>query len=143
MFLEKLACPHCNAPLQMQNAHLNGTHILDASLSCSCGYHATIQDGILLCTGHTDVSRLKVTHLCARCRAKCHPEWWHGSRRSRKVKRPEYGFRSGEHSAFGAEHCNAGRPVFPETSGGFLAFFFFREAVLFFVWNGKFPHPDL
>lgn len=59
MFLEKLACPHCNAPLQMQNAHLNGTHILDASLSCSCGYHATIQDGILLCTGHTDVTPFK------------------------------------------------------------------------------------
>ena len=59
---------------------------------------------------------------------KCHPEWWHGSRRSRKVKRPEYGFRSGEHSAFGAEHCNAGRPVFSRNIRGIHSFFF-REAV--------------
>ena len=43
-----LACPHCHQQLHISQAEIRGKYILQGELSCPCGYHATIQDGVVL-----------------------------------------------------------------------------------------------
>lgn len=45
--LELLACPHCGGALELSDASLNAQNVFSGQLSCSCGYHCQIQDGII------------------------------------------------------------------------------------------------
>lgn len=47
-FIPLLACPHCRQTLPVKNAYLLGQHVLEADLTCICGYCAQIKEGILL-----------------------------------------------------------------------------------------------
>lgn len=42
-----LACPDCGAPLSIENASISKDSIYSGQLSCSCGFQAHIEDGIL------------------------------------------------------------------------------------------------
>lgn len=42
-----LACPHCGASLSIENASISKNSIYSGQLSCSCGFQAHIEDGIL------------------------------------------------------------------------------------------------
>jgi len=46
--LQLLVCPHCQGSLNIENASMNQRYIFQGNLSCSCGYHAAIRDGILI-----------------------------------------------------------------------------------------------
>ena len=46
--LELLQCPICGGELYLQNTELNQRYVFHSDLNCDCGYHAQIQDGILL-----------------------------------------------------------------------------------------------
>lgn len=45
--LHLLACPDCGSPLHLTDAELDGQYIYRGNISCSCGYQARIEDGIL------------------------------------------------------------------------------------------------
>lgn len=45
-FIPYLYCPHCNAPLSMENTKIQNGHLYEGDLMCACGYHATIAGGI-------------------------------------------------------------------------------------------------
>ncbi|PAB55845.1 MerR family transcriptional regulator [Anaeromicrobium sediminis] len=47
-FLKLLVCSECDSSLTLKNATINNNEILDGILQCSCGYEATIENGILL-----------------------------------------------------------------------------------------------
>lgn len=69
--LQYLACPHCYKALQIENASFSGRHLHSGTLLCSCGYHASIVDGVIL-TGnlyteeddHPDLTRGLYHGLC-------------------------------------------------------------------------------
>ena len=42
-----LYCPHCRSKLSMSNVDISGTSITNGSLSCQCGYSASIRNGIM------------------------------------------------------------------------------------------------
>ena len=46
--LPLLCCPDCGQPLELQKADLIGGEVMNGEASCACGYHATIQNGIVL-----------------------------------------------------------------------------------------------
>ncbi len=45
--LALLACPHCRKTLQISNANLDMKYVYSGDLICSCGYHITIENGIV------------------------------------------------------------------------------------------------
>ncbi|RNB89749.1 MerR family transcriptional regulator [Brevibacillus fluminis] len=46
-FLPLLRCPVCSGSLQLKNARIHGESIMDADVTCSCGFQAEIASGIL------------------------------------------------------------------------------------------------
>ena len=46
--LELLRCPVCGGAFSMEGVSMNTRYIFEGSLSCQCGYCASVQDGILL-----------------------------------------------------------------------------------------------
>ncbi len=63
MALGLLACPHCGGMLDLENASLGSRYVYSGDLSCHCGYHARIEDGIIrtgnIYTGGYDSPDLK------------------------------------------------------------------------------------
>ena len=47
-FLKNLACPDCMKELSMDRVAVQDNMIYEASLSCTCGYAASIEDGVLI-----------------------------------------------------------------------------------------------
>ena len=47
--LNLLVCPICGQPLQLQEAQLDYKFVYNGILSCSCNYHAVINQGIIHC----------------------------------------------------------------------------------------------
>ncbi len=45
--LRCICCPVCRKELTLSNVHMNQKYIFNGDLSCHCGYHAHIADGIL------------------------------------------------------------------------------------------------
>ena len=45
--LPLLACPRCGASLELNGASLNSQYVIKGTLSCSCGYRAGIENGIV------------------------------------------------------------------------------------------------
>ena len=45
--LELLACPRCGGELELSKASLSSRYVFEGDLSCECGYHAEIKDGIV------------------------------------------------------------------------------------------------
>lgn len=60
--LPLLCCPDCGEPLELQKADLKGGEVMNGEASCSCGYHATIQNGIVLTEGGT-LNELDIPYL--------------------------------------------------------------------------------
>lgn len=54
--LRFICCPVCNKELRLSNVQMNQRYIFSGDLSCNCGYHAQIADGILL-TPNRNTSR--------------------------------------------------------------------------------------
>lgn len=50
-----LCCPHCQSKMDISGVDISGTSIINGSLSCCCGYQATIRDGIMYTDGITDL----------------------------------------------------------------------------------------
>ena len=49
--LPLLCCPDCGKSFSLQNADIRAGQILEADISCECGYRASIRDGILITEG--------------------------------------------------------------------------------------------
>ncbi|MFM1652882.1 MerR family transcriptional regulator [Brevibacillus sp. B_LB10_24] len=49
-FIPLLACPHCQKSLDLTDACIQNQEVFHASLHCSCGYQASIKEGILMTT---------------------------------------------------------------------------------------------
>ncbi|MGC5327236.1 MerR family transcriptional regulator [Brevibacillus sp. SYSU BS000544] len=47
-FVSFLYCPHCKVQLHITDASIRDSNICEAKLSCSCGYFALIQEGIII-----------------------------------------------------------------------------------------------
>ncbi|MEA1883810.1 MAG: MerR family transcriptional regulator, partial [Thermotogota bacterium] len=47
-FFNLLYCPKCQRNLKLYNAIVDGNSIYNGELRCDCGYHALIQDGIII-----------------------------------------------------------------------------------------------
>ena len=47
-FLNYLSCPVCKNSLSLENCSIENQEIYSGILKCKCGYHALIQDGILI-----------------------------------------------------------------------------------------------
>ena len=48
VFLPYLACPHCQNSLSITNCSIENDGIIYGNLSCTCGFKASIQNGILI-----------------------------------------------------------------------------------------------
>lgn len=59
-FIPYLYCPHCNTPLSMDNTKIQNGHLYKGELTCSCGYHAEISEGIILCDDHEEDTPFKL-----------------------------------------------------------------------------------
>lgn len=46
--LDLLCCPNCGGYFEISEANMNLTSIFNGTLSCSCGYHGIIKNGILM-----------------------------------------------------------------------------------------------
>lgn len=57
--LDILFCPVCGMQLKLKSADIEGRGISKGTLGCSCGYHADISNGMILCEGNTEESPLK------------------------------------------------------------------------------------
>lgn len=55
-FLPLLYCPDCQKMLNISPDRILNGHILNAELSCECGYNAHIKDGILNIPSRTDIN---------------------------------------------------------------------------------------
>jgi DNA-binding transcriptional MerR regulator len=51
--LPLICCPDCQTPLSLRGADIYNGQVIRAELNCSCGYQATIQNGILITRGGT------------------------------------------------------------------------------------------
>ncbi|MCI6639232.1 MAG: hypothetical protein MSH10_00310 [Pygmaiobacter massiliensis] len=58
-----MVCPCCNSPLELENARLSNRYVYAGKLSCSCGYHIAIRNGVVVtgncytgCYDHPDLS---------------------------------------------------------------------------------------
>ncbi len=60
--LPLLICPDCGQPLELQKADIKGGEVMTGEVCCACGYHATIEDGILLTEGGT-LNSLDIPYL--------------------------------------------------------------------------------
>ncbi len=60
--LPLLCCPDCGTPLQLQKADLKGGEVMNGEAFCPCGYHALIQNGIVLTEGGT-LNSLDIPYL--------------------------------------------------------------------------------
>ena len=49
--LSLLCCPDCGQNLSLQNADIQNGQVIRAEATCPCGYHAVIQNGILITEG--------------------------------------------------------------------------------------------
>ncbi len=58
-FIPSLYCPHCQLPLNLENASMSAGYLTNGALHCSCGYSAQIKDGIIECEGSYDDTPLK------------------------------------------------------------------------------------
>ncbi len=58
--LDILFCPVCQRRLKLKSADIEGRGISKGVLGCSCGYHAAIANGMVLCEGRTEDSPLKI-----------------------------------------------------------------------------------
>ncbi|MDD2568517.1 MAG: MerR family transcriptional regulator, partial [Clostridia bacterium] len=47
-FLEYLYCPHCNKPLDLDDASIQKQQVISGKLNCSCGYSANIKNGVVI-----------------------------------------------------------------------------------------------
>ncbi len=47
-----LECPHCHKPLYLKDAQMDYQYIDNCTLACECGYHAAVENGILVCEGN-------------------------------------------------------------------------------------------
>jgi DNA-binding transcriptional MerR regulator len=50
-FIPQLVCPDCDSQLQIQNGKIANNHIVSGNIECSCGYTATIKEGIIVFEG--------------------------------------------------------------------------------------------
>lgn len=46
--LDLLCCPNCRGDFAMEDVYMDAKYIFNGKLKCTCGYEATIKDGILL-----------------------------------------------------------------------------------------------
>ena len=51
--LPLICCPDCQTPLSLHGADIADGQVIRAELDCACGYHASIQNGILITEGGT------------------------------------------------------------------------------------------
>lgn len=51
--LSLICCPDCQTPLSLKGADIQSGQVICAELGCSCGYQASIQNGILFTQGGT------------------------------------------------------------------------------------------
>ncbi|MED4582637.1 MerR family transcriptional regulator [Brevibacillus choshinensis] len=47
-FVHLFYCPKCHVPLEMKNVTIKEVYIHTGSLTCNCGYHAAIEEGIII-----------------------------------------------------------------------------------------------
>lgn len=47
-FIVHMCCPICDGELNLKDANISGTQIFSGKLNCQCGYHAKIEDGIII-----------------------------------------------------------------------------------------------
>ncbi|KQL49685.1 MerR family transcriptional regulator [Brevibacillus choshinensis] len=47
-FVHLFYCPKCHVPLEMKNVTIKEGYIHTGSLTCNCGYHAAIEEGIII-----------------------------------------------------------------------------------------------
>lgn len=61
--VQLLFCPHCQKQLQIEDAQIHYKYIIKGKITCGCGYHALIEEGIVktgnLYTGSHDRPDLK------------------------------------------------------------------------------------
>lgn len=58
-FIPYLYCPICGAPVSMGNTSIQNGQLHDGEMTCSCGYHAVIDDGVILCDDHEEDTPFK------------------------------------------------------------------------------------
>ena len=58
-FIPYLYCPKCGAPLSMDNTKIQNGHLYEGEMTCDCGYHAVISEGIILCDDHEEDTPFK------------------------------------------------------------------------------------
>ena len=51
-FIPYLYCPKCGVPLSMDNTKIQNGHLYEGEMTCGCGYHAVISEGVILCDDH-------------------------------------------------------------------------------------------
>lgn len=59
-FIPYLYCPVCGTPLDLESASIYNNKISNGDLVCSCGYKSRIENGVMLCQGHTENTPFKV-----------------------------------------------------------------------------------
>lgn len=47
-FVNLLYCPKCHIPLEMKDVAIKKVYIQTGSLTCTCGYEAAIEEGIII-----------------------------------------------------------------------------------------------
>lgn len=45
--VDMLYCPQCQSKIDLSNVDISGSSIINGKITCRCGYHATIKDGVL------------------------------------------------------------------------------------------------
>lgn len=50
-----LHCPHCGSKLALSNVNIFNDTIIDGQLTCSCGYNASVKNGIIFTGSETDL----------------------------------------------------------------------------------------
>ncbi|MDO4546341.1 MAG: MerR family transcriptional regulator [Bacillota bacterium] len=58
-FLPYLYCPKCKTPLRLESASIANNKLTKGELLCDCGYQAEINDGVILCEGHSESTPFK------------------------------------------------------------------------------------
>lgn len=48
MFLSHMSCPDCQVPLKLDKADIQENMIIEGEMSCQCGYHFEIKDGVII-----------------------------------------------------------------------------------------------
>lgn len=58
-FIPYLYCPKCGTPLSMDNTKIQNGHLYEGEMTCTCGYHSVISEGIILCDDHEEDTPFK------------------------------------------------------------------------------------